>query len=112
MIGLAGLVAMLAIWMGLTAGRVAAASEQVQWAAMKGTMDFGIYPFYGTQGVPNRKNCPGPRMDAVSWTNPSGALWLFGGVGIDCGGNRTTLGDLWRAETNSRTCAGEWGLYQ
>ena len=34
---------------------------------------------YGTQGLPAPDNVPGARFGAVSWTDSSGRLWLFGG---------------------------------
>jgi hypothetical protein len=36
---------------------------------------------YGTQGVASASNEPGARYGSVSWTDPSGNLWLFGGSG-------------------------------
>jgi len=41
-------------------------------------------------------NVPGARFDAVSWTDASGNLWLFGGYGLDSGGTEGYLNDLWR----------------
>lgn len=34
---------------------------------------------YGTQGVPSSSNWPGWRVEAATWTDNSGNLWLFGG---------------------------------
>ena len=51
---------------------------------------------YGTQGVPSPANTPGARFDAISWADPSGSLWLFGGSGWDSTGNGGTLNDLWK----------------
>ncbi|MES2678802.1 MAG: kelch repeat-containing protein [Bacteroidota bacterium] len=55
--------------------------------------DFGVY---GTQGVPSSLNVPGARSGAISWTDASGNLWLFGGQGWDSGGNLGSLNDLWK----------------
>ena len=38
---------------------------------------------------------PGARTNAVTWTDASGSLWLFGGFGYDGSGNIGYLNDLW-----------------
>ena len=38
----------------------------------------------------------------MSWTDSSGRFWLFGGNGIDSGGGRGLLNDLWKYNN------GEW----
>jgi N-acetylneuraminic acid mutarotase len=74
------------------------------WTWMSGTntgantfaVTGGIYGVYGTQGTPAIGNVPGMRSNAISWTDSSGNLWLFGGAGF---GNSTTYGylnDLWK----------------
>jgi hypothetical protein len=50
---------------------------------------------YGTLGTPAAGNVPGGRDSAVSWTDKSGNLWLFGGDGYDASGNDDPLNDLW-----------------
>jgi N-acetylneuraminic acid mutarotase len=50
---------------------------------------------YGTQGVAALTNVPGSRLEAVSWTDASGNLWLFGGSpGPD--GLFGLFNDLWK----------------
>jgi hypothetical protein len=57
---------------------------------------------YGTQGTASPGNVPGARWGAVSWTDPTGNFWLFGGSN----GMVTTLSttspslfnDLWEYE--------------
>jgi N-acetylneuraminic acid mutarotase len=51
---------------------------------------------YGTQGTASVANVPGARQAASSWTDSSGNLWLFGGVGYDSTGAAGNLNDLWR----------------
>jgi N-acetylneuraminic acid mutarotase len=51
---------------------------------------------YGTQGTAAVANVPGARQAASSWTDSSGNLWLFGGVGYDSTGAAGNLNDLWR----------------
>ena len=51
---------------------------------------------YGTLGTPAAGNIPGSRGEAVSWTDSSGKLWLFGGVGNDgSNGEGGYRNDLW-----------------
>ena len=57
---------------------------------------------YGTLGVPAPGNVPGARVDANSWADSSGNLWLFGGAGVDSNGSLGILNDLWKYS------AGEW----
>ena len=38
---------------------------------------------YGTLGETAAGNIPGSRTSASTWTDSSGNLWLFGGVGLD-----------------------------
>ncbi|MGA3346362.1 MAG: kelch repeat-containing protein [Terracidiphilus sp.] len=73
-----------------------------QWAWMSGAST-GPAPGYssnvpgvcGTLGVPATGNVPGGRMEAVSWTDNAGNLWLFGGQGNDCANGGGNLNDLW-----------------
>ena len=58
---------------------------------------------YGTKGVPSTSNAPGPRYSAVSWTDGSGNLWLFGGNGWDTSGTPGYLNDLWEYSPSAKT---------
>jgi hypothetical protein len=51
---------------------------------------------YGTLGTASSANVPGSRYSAVSWTDSSGNLWLFGGFGNDSTGTLSLLNDLWK----------------
>jgi Galactose oxidase, central domain len=59
---------------------------------------------YGTEGVAASNNTPGSRYQGVSWTDPSGNLWLFAGYGADSSGNNGALNDIWSYNRGS----GQW----
>ena len=81
-----------------------------QWAWMGGSntvnLDGAEYGVYGTLGTPSPSNIPGGRLDASSWTDRSGNLWLFGGNGFDSKGDQDLLNDLW--EFNPSTTEWTW----
>ena len=67
------------------------------WTWVSGSNIGGSAGVYGTQGVASAANVPGARVNAVSWTDSSGNLWLFGGAGPDVGGAAGgNLNDLWK----------------
>ncbi|MCF6261459.1 MAG: kelch motif-containing protein [Gammaproteobacteria bacterium] len=74
---------------------------------------------YGVKGTPIGSNIPGAREKAVSWSDSSGNLWLFGGRGYDGNGDWARLNDLWRWDvTNAEwvwvsgnDVVGEFGVY-
>lgn len=66
-----------------------------QWTWISGSQTPASAGVYGTQGVPGAGNVPGARGYAVSWTDASGNLWLFGGYGHDSTGTPGYLNDLW-----------------
>jgi N-acetylneuraminic acid mutarotase len=77
------------------------ATNQWEWMGGGSTVpvgQFGNPGVYGTLGVPAAANIPGSRMNASSWTDGGGHLWLFGGDGWDAGGNRGLLNDLWELD--------------
>jgi N-acetylneuraminic acid mutarotase len=56
-------------------------------------------------GVAAVGNVPGGRMNSISWIDPSGNLWLFGGYGSDSTGVVWDhLNDLWKYSPSS----GQW----
>jgi len=67
-----------------------------QWTWMSGSNASGASGVYGTVGTPAASNVPGARRAGASWTDAMGNLWLFGGYGIDSGGNTGALNDLWK----------------
>ena len=55
----------------------------------------GVYG-YETKGKPTLTNIPGSRSSSATWTDPTGKLWLFGGLGDDVDGTFDLLNDLWQ----------------
>ena len=80
----------------------------MEWTWVNGSNNGGAFPVYGAQGVANISNTPGGRDSAVSWTDSSGNLWLFGGFNaigaIGQVGAYQYLNDLWEYNTTSK----EW----
>jgi hypothetical protein len=71
---------------------------------MKGASTMYQSGTYGTIGTPATDNTPGAHEAAVSWTDGSGVLWLFGGWGYDGAGALDRLNDLWRYDPST----GNW----
>jgi N-acetylneuraminic acid mutarotase len=90
-----------------------------QWTWISGSSDMNAPGVYGSQGVAEPGNVPGARNLAVSWADGTGALWLFGGIGLDATGNSGNLNDLWKFDPNSNmwtwvggsNLAGATGVY-
>ncbi len=61
-----------------------------------GSSSLYVAGVYGTQGVPAAGNSPGARFTPSTWVTLNGALWIFGGGGVDAFGNTGRLSDLWR----------------
>ncbi len=76
-----------------------------EWAWMGGRNTGDESGVYGTLGTPAPGNIPGARFGASSWTDDSGNIWLFGGLGRDVNRYGFVLNDLW--EFNPST--NEWG---
>jgi N-acetylneuraminic acid mutarotase len=56
----------------------------------------GVAGVYGTLGQASATNYPGSRFNAVTWTDASGNVWLFGGNGRDSQNSPGYLNDLWK----------------
>jgi N-acetylneuraminic acid mutarotase len=65
------------------------------WTWMSGSSTVNSPGVYGTLGVASASNVPGARANAVSWTDSSGNLWLFGGCENDSSGDCVPFNDLW-----------------
>jgi N-acetylneuraminic acid mutarotase len=82
----------------------------LEWTWMGGSNSVGSSNggqpgVYGTLGTPAPGNIPGGRYEAASWTDSSGNLWLFGGYGLDTGGQLGYLNDLWEFIASSKQWA-------
>jgi hypothetical protein len=67
-----------------------------EWTWIAGQDTFNNPGVYGTEGTAAPDNTPGSRDYSLSWTDTSGDLWLFGGVGRDSTGTFGGLNDLWK----------------
>jgi N-acetylneuraminic acid mutarotase len=65
--------------------------DGTDWTWVGGSSTIEQPVTYGTKGVPDPSNDPGSRIDAASWIDAGGNLWLFGGAGPGVAGN-----DLWK----------------
>jgi N-acetylneuraminic acid mutarotase len=77
-----------------------------QWTWVSGSNTPNVRGVYGTLGVLAASNMPGGRTNAVSWTDNSGNVWLFGGAGLDANGRGEDLNDLWRYSNGQWTWMG------
>ena len=72
------------------------------WVWVSGATTSNQLEVFGTQGVASTANTPSSRepqdqLNAVTWTDASGNLWLFGGSGsaLTFGNNTDFLGEFW-----------------
>lgn len=63
---------------------------------MKGSTGVNQAGNYGNLGLAALNNVPGARVDACTWTDATGNLWLYGGYGYDNFGQQGVLSDLWK----------------
>ncbi len=75
-----------------------------EWTWVSGSDAVFRPGIYGTKGAADPSNCPGSRVGAASWIDAGGNLWLFGGEGLDSGGNQGYINDLWKFDPLAR----EW----
>jgi N-acetylneuraminic acid mutarotase len=75
-----------------------------EWTWVSGSNAAGQAGVYGTRGQADPSNVPGGRGSAVSFRDPDGSFWLFGGAGYDSTGENTVLNDLWMFDPTT----GQW----
>jgi N-acetylneuraminic acid mutarotase len=58
---------------------------------------------FGTRGVPDPANFPAARWGHVSWIDPAGDVWIFGGKGVDASPGQLfgAFNDLWKFEPDT-----------
>jgi N-acetylneuraminic acid mutarotase len=95
----------------LLALATSARSQTNEWTWMGGnsTLPSGLNGGYpgigGAQGESSTGYIPGSRWNAMTWVDPSGDLWLFGGDGYDRAGAYGVLNDLWKFNPADNTWA-------
>lgn len=87
----------------LLCSALAGSAQTYTW--MKGSNQVDPTGTYGTAGTAAPANNPGGRDGAVSWTDATGNLWLFGGGGYDSSPNFDMLNDLWKYDPASNNWA-------
>lgn len=74
--------------------------EGGQWTWVSGGSAGELFGVCGTKGSGDAANTPGSRVGSSAWTDPTGNLWLFGGVGRislpAMGSIYGLLNDLWK----------------
>jgi N-acetylneuraminic acid mutarotase len=78
------------------------------WTWLSGASTTNAAGIYGTLGVASTSGAPGARQGASAWVDPSGNLWLFGGLGYDAAGTLGVLNDLWVYQMPTQNTAGMW----
>ena len=66
-----------------------------EWTWTSGSFSVNQFGTYGQQGVASSGSTPGARISPVSFTDKSGNLWLFGGIGYSAYWQYGDLNDLW-----------------
>jgi hypothetical protein len=69
-----------------------------EWTWVSGDSTIDQTGVYGTKGTASTSNLPGARLDAISWTDTSGNLWMMGGFG-NTSTSQGLLNDLWKFST-------------
>jgi len=72
------------------------------WTWVSGANTLHQTGVYGTKGTASQSNVPGARLDAVTWTDKNGNLWLLGGAVFNF---TEFLNDLWKYDGSNWT----WG---
>ena len=74
------------------------AKRPPNWVWTQGSSIAKVPGVYGSRGVESLGNMPGARGDSVSWAEPDGTLWIFGGQGFAQGQVTGLLNDLWKRD--------------
>jgi N-acetylneuraminic acid mutarotase len=76
--------------------------DGTNWTWVSGDSTVAYSGTYGIKGVAAATNKPGGRAGSVSWTDSSGNLWLFGGLGYSAW-KSGCLNDLWKFDGTNWT---------
>lgn len=71
------------------------------WTWIKGSNALNQNGSFGLVVDPVLSNRPGGLTEAITWTDPQGDFWLYGGTGYSTGGNVGELSALWRYNVGS-----------
>ncbi len=66
------------------------------WTWISGNNIVGNSGVYGTKGVAHKDNQPGARYGMVNFSDSTGNIYIFGGLGYDSVGVSGILNDLWK----------------
>jgi uncharacterized membrane protein len=77
-----------------------------EWTWISGSSSLNQLGVYGVQGTANAANTPGGRIDAATWVDTAGNLWLFGGKGMATGTTVGNFNDLWKFSSGQWTWVG------
>ncbi|HYD20369.1 MAG TPA: kelch repeat-containing protein, partial [Flavipsychrobacter sp.] len=66
-----------------------------EWTWLDGSNMADPLATYGILGTPAPANIPGGRVNAMSWADSTGVVWMFGGEGLGVSGV-SYMNDLWR----------------
>lgn len=66
-----------------------------QWTWVSGDKTLNSHGVYETRGVPSATAHPGARANAVTWKDPAGNFWMYGGFGYATVISTGYLNDLW-----------------
>ncbi len=83
----------------------------LEWTWVSGDCSTDQLGVYGTKGVADPANVPGARVNAATWRDMTGRLWLFGGDGwgSNIEGNVYLLNDLWSFDPATGQWTWVWG---
>jgi len=76
--------------------------KSASWAWIAGASTSRQIGSYGVKGTASAASHPGARSSAMAWSDSSGNLWLFGGLGLATSTQAGMLNDLWKFSTTTK----------